>query len=96
MTISKMVGESPWILNGIIFFPQKLFKPLRIQSRFAIVFSTSSLSRILCIVMGLVKNTWLKQSVLKVEDMSKVKNDVRNVKYSSSGKGCGVPAVDVY
>jgi len=46
--------------------------------------------------MGLVKNTWLKQSVLKVEDMSKVKNDVRNVKYSSSGKGCGVPAVDVY
>jgi hypothetical protein len=46
--------------------------------------------------MGLVKNTWLKQLVLNVEDMSKVKNDVRNVKYSSSGKGYGVPAVDVY
>jgi hypothetical protein len=46
--------------------------------------------------MGLVKNTWLKQPVLKVEDMNKVKNDVRNVKYSYSGKGCGAPAVDVY
>ena len=46
--------------------------------------------------MGLVKNTWLKQPVLKVEDMNKVKNDVRNVKYSYSGKGYGAPAVDVY
>jgi hypothetical protein len=46
--------------------------------------------------MGLVKNTWLKQLVLKVEDMNKVKNDVRNVKYSYSGKDCGALAVDVY
>jgi len=46
--------------------------------------------------MVLVKNTCLKAIVLKVGDMNKVKNDVRNVKYSYSGKGCGVPAVDVY
>jgi len=46
--------------------------------------------------MDLVKNTWLKVTTLKVDDMSKVKNDVQTVKYSYNGKDYGVLAVGVY
>jgi hypothetical protein len=46
--------------------------------------------------MDLVKNTWLKATALKVVDMNKVKNDVRNVNCSLIGKDCGVLVVDVY
>jgi hypothetical protein len=46
--------------------------------------------------MDLVKNTWQKVTALKVDDMNKVKNDVRIVKYSYNGKDCGVLAVDAY
>jgi hypothetical protein len=46
--------------------------------------------------MDLVKNTWLKVTVLKVADTNKVKNDARNVKCSLVGKDCGVLAVAVY
>jgi hypothetical protein len=61
-----------------------------------IIFSTCSLSRMLCIVMDPVKNTLQKATVLKVVDMNEVKNDVLNVKCSLVGKDCGVLAVDVY
>lgn len=49
-----------------------------------------------CIVVVLAKNTWLKVTVLKVEDTSKAKNDARNVKCSLVGKDYGVLAVAVY
>jgi len=51
--------------------------------------------KIMCIVMVLVKNMWLKVTVRKVVDMNKVKNDAHNVKCSLNGKACGVLAVDV-
>ena len=62
----------------------------------AIIFSISFSDRILCIVTELVKNTWLKVTVLKVADTNKVKNDAPNVKSSLVGKGCGALAVVVY
>jgi hypothetical protein len=50
----------------------------------------------ICIVVGLARNTWLKVTVLKVADTNKVKNDARNVKCSLVGKDYGVLAVDAY
>lgn len=51
---------------------------------------------ILCNVTMHVKNTVAHPIVMRVEDMSMVKNDVLNAKYSSSGMVCGVLVADVY
>jgi hypothetical protein len=46
--------------------------------------------------MDIVKNLRLEVTVMKVEDMNRVKNGVLNVRYLLNGMDCGALAVDVY
>jgi len=46
--------------------------------------------------MGLVKNSRHQVILMKGDDMSKVKKDVIDVKFTLTGRDCGVPAVVIY
>ena len=59
------------------------------------IFFTFMISKNLCIVTVLAKNTMSKATVWKVEDTNKAKNDAIHVKYSLNGGVCGALVADV-
>jgi hypothetical protein len=58
-------------------------------------FFTAVVDIISCNAIMPAKITRLNQIVMRVEDMSRAKKDVLNVKHSSNGMDCGVLAVGV-